>query len=81
MPDIRDPALATAGRERIDWAAGEMPVTRQIRERFDKERPLEGIRIAACLTNRLRIVCGVAPSARRRPISCVRCRAVSASSP
>jgi adenosylhomocysteinase len=49
MPDIRDPALATAGRERIDWAAGEMPVTKQIRERFDKERPLEGIRIAACL--------------------------------
>jgi adenosylhomocysteinase len=49
MPDIRDPALATGGRERIDWAAGEMPVTRQIRERFEKERPLDGIRIAACL--------------------------------
>src|SRR5512133_733795 len=49
MPDIRAPALATAGRERIDWAASEMPVTKQIRERFDKERPLEGIRIAACL--------------------------------
>src|SRR5881296_2319034 len=49
MPDIRDPALATGGRERIDWAAGEMPVLRQIRERFDKERPLDGIRIAACL--------------------------------
>jgi adenosylhomocysteinase len=49
MPDIRDPALATSGRERIDWAAGEMPVTKQIRERFDKERPLDGIRIAACL--------------------------------
>jgi adenosylhomocysteinase len=49
MPDIRDPALAPSGRERIDWAAGEMPVTRQIRERFDKERPLDGIRIAACL--------------------------------
>jgi adenosylhomocysteinase len=49
MPDIRDPGLAAGGRERIDWAAGEMPVTRQIRERFDKERPLDGIRIAACL--------------------------------
>jgi adenosylhomocysteinase len=49
MSDIRDPALATVGRERIDWAAGEMPVTRQIRERFDKEQPLDGIRIAACL--------------------------------
>jgi adenosylhomocysteinase len=49
MPDIRDPSLAPGGRERIDWAAGEMPVIRQIRERFDKERPLAGIRIAACL--------------------------------
>ena len=47
--DIRDAALARGGRDRIDWAAGEMPVLRQIRERFDKERPLDGIRIAACL--------------------------------
>ena len=49
MADIKDPALATKGRERIEWAASEMPVLRQIRERFEKERPLEGIRIAACL--------------------------------
>jgi len=49
MADIRDAALAPGGRDRIDWAAGEMPVLRQIRERFDKERPLDGIRIAACL--------------------------------
>ncbi len=49
MADIRDAALAPGGRERIDWAAGEMPVLRQIRERFDKERPLNGITIAACL--------------------------------
>jgi len=49
MGDIRDTALAPGGRDRIDWAAGEMPVLRQIRERFDKERPLDGIRIAACL--------------------------------
>jgi adenosylhomocysteinase len=49
MADIRDAALAPGGRDRIDWAAGEMPVLRQIRERFDKERPLEGITIAACL--------------------------------
>ena len=49
MADIKDPQLATMGRERIEWAAGEMPVLRQIRERFDKERPLEGVRIAACL--------------------------------
>jgi adenosylhomocysteinase len=49
VADIKDPALATTGRERIEWAASEMPVLRQIRERFEKERPLEGIRIAACL--------------------------------
>ena len=49
MADIRDPALATGGRERIEWAAGEMPVLAQIKERFEKERPLQGIRIAACL--------------------------------
>jgi len=49
MGDIRDAALAPGGRDRIDWAAGEMPVLRQIRERFGKERPLDGIRIAACL--------------------------------
>jgi adenosylhomocysteinase len=47
--DVRDIGLADAGRERIEWAAGEMPVLALIRERFDKERPLEGIRIGACL--------------------------------
>jgi len=47
--DVRDTGLAGPGRGRIDWAAGEMPVLAQIRERFDKERPLEGIRVAACL--------------------------------
>jgi adenosylhomocysteinase len=47
--DVRDLALAERGRERIEWAAGEMPVLAQIRERFEKERPLDGIRIAACL--------------------------------
>src|SRR5918996_357934 len=47
--DIRDGALAEGGRGRIDWAAGEMPVIAQIRERFEKERPLQGVRVAACL--------------------------------
>jgi adenosylhomocysteinase len=47
--DVRDPGLATVGRERIEWAGGEMPVLGLIRERFEKERPLEGIRIGACL--------------------------------
>jgi adenosylhomocysteinase len=49
MADIKDPALATKGRERIEWAGGEMPVLAQITDRFEKERPLQGIRIAACL--------------------------------
>ena len=49
MADIKDPALATVGRERIEWAGGEMPVLAQIKERFEKERPLQGIRVAACL--------------------------------
>jgi adenosylhomocysteinase len=47
--DVRDIELADRGRDRIDWAAGEMPVLAQIRERFEKEKPLAGIRVAACL--------------------------------
>jgi adenosylhomocysteinase len=47
--DVKDISLAEGGRRRIDWAEREMPVLRQIRERFKKERPLEGVRIAACL--------------------------------
>jgi adenosylhomocysteinase len=47
--DVKDPALAAKGRERIEWAAGEMRVLALIRERFEKERPLDGIRIGACL--------------------------------
>ncbi len=47
--DIKDPKLAEGGRLRIDWAEREMPVLRQIRERFEKERPLAGIRVSACL--------------------------------
>jgi adenosylhomocysteinase len=46
---VKDLGLAPTGRERIEWAAGEMPVLALIRERFEKERPLQGIRIAACL--------------------------------
>ena len=47
--DVRDLDLADAGQDRIEWAEQEMPVLRLIRERFDREKPLEGIRIAACL--------------------------------
>ena len=49
MSDIRDPALADEGRLKIEWADRNMPVLVRIRERFEKERPLEGMRIAACL--------------------------------
>ena len=46
---IRDLSLATKGRFKIEWAEQEMPVLRLIRERFAREKPLKGIRIAACL--------------------------------
>ena len=47
--DIKDLKLAEGGRRRIDWAEREMPVLRLIRDRFARERPLKGMRIAACL--------------------------------
>ena len=47
--DIKDPKLAEGGRRRIEWADREMPVLRSIKERFEKERPLQGMRISACL--------------------------------
>jgi len=47
--DVKDMTLATAGRYKIEWAEQEMPVLRLIRERFAKEQPLKGVRIAACL--------------------------------
>jgi adenosylhomocysteinase len=47
--DVKDLKLAEGGRLRIDWAEREMPVLRQIKERFTKERPLKGLRISACL--------------------------------
>jgi adenosylhomocysteinase len=47
--DVKDLSLVDKGRDRIDWAAQEMPVLRLIRERFKKERPLAGLRLAGCL--------------------------------
>ncbi len=47
--DIRDLSLAPEGQRRIDWAALNMPVLLQLRDRFRQERPLEGIRVSACL--------------------------------
>lgn len=45
---IKDINLAPIGRQRIEWAAREMPVLRQIRARFAQEKPLAGIRLVAC---------------------------------
>ena len=47
--DIKTTALAGAGKQRIDWANRFMPVLSSIRARFENERPLEGLKIAACL--------------------------------
>ena len=47
--DIADASLADEGRQKIEWAERQMPVLRAIRERFEKEKPLEGVRVAACL--------------------------------
>jgi adenosylhomocysteinase len=47
--DVKDISLAARGKDRIEWAAKEMPVLRLIRERFAKDLPLKGIRMAGCL--------------------------------
>ena len=47
--DVKDIAQAEGGRRRINWAEREMPVLRLIKERFEKEKPLKGLRISACL--------------------------------
>jgi adenosylhomocysteinase len=47
--DVKDLALASEGKRRIEWADRQMPVLAAIRERFETEQPLEGYRIAACL--------------------------------
>lgn len=47
--DVRDLNLAETGRKRIEWAEKRMPVLQIIRERFEREKPLEGITIGACL--------------------------------
>jgi adenosylhomocysteinase len=46
--EVKDISLAPMGKQRIEWAGREMPVLRQIRERFEKEKPLAGIRLVAC---------------------------------
>ncbi|HHP7232435.1 MAG TPA: adenosylhomocysteinase [Xenococcaceae cyanobacterium] len=46
--EVKDLALAAGGKQRIEWAAREMPVIKQVRERFAQEKPLAGIRLVAC---------------------------------
>ena len=46
--EVKDLALAPFGRQRIEWAGREMPVLKQIRDRFEKEKPFAGLRLAAC---------------------------------
>jgi adenosylhomocysteinase len=47
--DVRDLSLAARGKDRIEWAAKEMPVLRLIRERFASDQPLKGVRMSGCL--------------------------------
>src|SRR5436190_3415510 len=47
--DVADLSLAPDGQNRVDWADAQMPVLAQIRERFESEKPLDGIRLGACL--------------------------------
>jgi len=47
--EVADLGLAPVGASRIAWAGGQMPVLTRIRERFASERPLDGVRVAACL--------------------------------
>jgi len=47
--DVTNPKLANKGRKRIEWADNEMPVLRQIRERFARTKPLKSIKVSCCL--------------------------------
>ena len=47
--DIANPALAAEGKKRIEWAGRNMPVLQQIKARFEKEKPFNGVRISACM--------------------------------
>ena len=49
MSDIKDISLAEQGEARIEWALKEMPVIKGLMQQLSRERPLEGIRLSACL--------------------------------
>lgn len=46
--EIKDESLSSLGKQRIEWAEADMPVLRMIRERFQQEKPLKGLRLSAC---------------------------------
>ncbi|MBI3813628.1 MAG: adenosylhomocysteinase, partial [Nitrospinae bacterium] len=47
--DIKDISLADKGKKRIEWANNDMPVLGLVKERFEKEKPLAGLKMSACL--------------------------------
>jgi len=47
--DVKDKGLAPKGKKRIEWADQDMPVLQQVREKFGKNKPLDGLRMSACL--------------------------------
>ena len=47
--DVKDLSLAEEGKKRIEWAHNDMPVLQQVKERFEKEKPLQGKKMSACL--------------------------------
>ncbi len=47
--DVKDLNLALGGKKRIEWANNDMPVLAQVKERFEKEKPLKGMKMSACL--------------------------------
>jgi adenosylhomocysteinase len=47
--DVKDLSLAEMGGNRVEWAAQGMPVLNAIKDRFSREKPLKGVRVAACL--------------------------------
>src|SRR5947209_4316425 len=47
--DVKDVSLTARGKNRIEWAAKDMPVLRLIRERFTQDQPFKGVRMSGCL--------------------------------
>ncbi len=57
MYRVKDISLAPAGAEKIDWVSRFMPILSAVRERFSREKPLEGLRVAACLHIEMKTAC------------------------